>query len=127
MASEERHRPSRDGRTVPSEMPSNVREWDTRAQRDRNQEYDNYRRGRSPSPQGRYGGYRDRDREGYRSSGYDSRSRSRSPRRDKSPYYGGPPSREVILEGLPVEMTEEDVPTPTSLFNDTSVQSYYFL
>lgn len=113
MASQERHRSSRDERIMPSETSSNVREW---AQRDRNQGYDTYRRGRSPSPRGRNGGYRDRDREGYRSSGYDSRSRSPSPRRDKVPYYGGPPSREVILEGLPLEMTEEDVPTPTNPF-----------
>lgn len=116
MASQERYRPSRDERIVSSETSSNVREWDERAQRDRNQGYDTYRHGRSPSPRGRNGGYRDRDREGYRSSGYDSRSRSPSPRRDKAPYYGGPPSREVILEGLPLEMTEEDVPTPTNPF-----------
>ena len=119
MVFEERQRPSRDQRNNPSEMSSNVREWDKRAQqdRDRNLDYDNYRRGRSPVTKGRNGGYRDRDRVGYRSSGHDSRSRSRSPRRDKSPYYGAPPSREVILEGLPLEMTEEDVPTPTNPFS----------
>ena len=97
MDFEDRHRSSR----VDEER-------DTRAQ------YDSYRRGRSSPPQGRTGGYRDRDHEGYRSPRYDSRSRSRSPRRDRSPYYGGPPSREVILEALPLEMTEEDVPTPTT-------------
>lgn len=72
--------------------------------------YDSDRRGRSPPLRGeRHSGYVDRDREGYRSPDYDSRSRSHSPRRDRSPYYGGPPSREVIMEGLPQEMTEDDV------------------
>lgn len=42
-----------------------------------------------------------------------SRTRSRSQRRDRSPYYGGPPSREVILEGLMLDMVEEDVGHPT--------------
>ncbi|KAI9877440.1 MAG: hypothetical protein M1830_003897 [Pleopsidium flavum] len=81
-----------------------MREWDLRRERDSARERKDHRRGQSPR-----GGYRDRDQEGYRSPGYDSRSRSRSPRRDRSPYYGGPPSREVILEGLPVEMAEDDV------------------
>ena len=38
-----------------------------------------------------------------------SRSRPRSPRRDRSPFFGGPASREVILEGLPLDMVEDDV------------------
>src|ERR1700712_4436889 len=50
----------------------------------------------------------DRDREGYRSPHHSSRSRSRSPKRrgdrDRSPRYGGLASREVILEGLPVDI-----------------------
>ncbi|KAG5291240.1 RNA-binding protein [Histoplasma capsulatum G186AR] len=62
--------------------------------------------------------YRDRDREGYRSPGYDSRSRSRSKSRSRSrsrsqrgprrPYYGQE-SREIMMEGLPVEMNEDDI------------------
>ncbi|KAL8796890.1 MAG: hypothetical protein Q9195_000973 [Heterodermia aff. obscurata] len=120
MVFEERQRLSRDHRSNPSGMSSNVREWDKRAQQDwdRNQDYDNYRRGRSPITKSRNGGYRDRDRVGYRSSGHDSRSRSRSPRRDKSPYYGAPPSREVILEGLPLEMTEEDISKELKQYHD---------
>ncbi|OBT79315.1 hypothetical protein VF21_01863 [Pseudogymnoascus sp. 05NY08] len=56
---------------------------------------------RSPRREGR-GRYTDRDREGYRSPRRDySRSRSREP-------YGGPPSRTLIMDGLPVEMTQED-------------------
>lgn len=71
---------------------------------------DDYRRGRSPSPRGAgRRDYRDRDREGFISHGRDSRSRSRSPRRDRSPFFGGPASREVILEGLPLDMVEDDV------------------
>src|ERR1700753_309111 len=59
--------------------------------------------------------YRDRDREGYRSPRYTSRSRSRSrgsPRRrdrEHSPPYSGNPSREIIMEGIPVDMTDQDV------------------
>ncbi|KFY75830.1 hypothetical protein V498_09903 [Pseudogymnoascus sp. VKM F-4517 (FW-2822)] len=58
---------------------------------------------RSPRREGR-GRYTDRDREGYRSP---RRERSRS--RSRSPYYGGAPSRTVIIDGLPVEMTQEDI------------------
>lgn len=62
--------------------------------------------GRSWSPRRENRGrYTDRDREGYRSP---PRERSRS----RSPYYGGPPNRNVILEGLPIEMTQEDVGRP---------------
>ncbi|KAF2674884.1 hypothetical protein BT63DRAFT_381570 [Microthyrium microscopicum] len=56
--------------------------------------------------------YRDRDREDYRSPRHDSRSRSRSPsrrERARSPWYGGPPNREVIMEGLPMDITENDI------------------
>ncbi|TVY23135.1 putative RNA-binding protein [Lachnellula hyalina] len=58
-------------------------------------------RSRSPRWEGR-GRYTDRDREGYRSP---PRNRSRS----RSPYFGGPPNRNVILEGLPTDMTQEDI------------------
>ncbi|CAG8982970.1 hypothetical protein HYALB_00003549 [Hymenoscyphus albidus] len=58
----------------------------------------------SPRREGR-GRYTDRDREGYRSP---PRQRSRS----RSPYYGGPPNRNVMLDGLPKEMTQEDVGRP---------------
>lgn len=47
--------------------------------------------------------YRDRDREGYR-------SRSRSPRYSRSRL--GQESREIMMDGLPVDMTEEDVRHP---------------
>jgi RNA-binding protein 5/10 len=68
-----------------------------------------YERSKSPRREGR-GRYTDRDREDYQSP---PRDRSRS----RSPYYGAPPNRNVILEGLPMEMTQEDVgrPVPTSL------------
>ncbi|KAL5332853.1 hypothetical protein BJX70DRAFT_91203 [Aspergillus crustosus] len=64
---------------------------------------------RSPTRRPRHN-YRDRDREGYRSRSRSrsySRSRSRSPRRSRAHY--GQESREVMLEGLPVDMAEEDV------------------
>ncbi|KAE8547741.1 hypothetical protein TMatcc_009554 [Talaromyces marneffei ATCC 18224] len=68
---------------------------------------------------GRQAGYRDRDREGYRSPEYDdtrsrspsrSRSRGRNRDRDRERHRGHvQESREVIMEGLPVDMVEEDV------------------
>ena len=63
-----------------------------------------YERSRSPRREGR-GRYTDRDREDYQSP---PRDRSRS----RSPFYGAPPNRNVILEGLPMEMTQEDVGCP---------------
>lgn len=80
-------------------------------------DYDHYNRGRNLASNGR-GRYRDRDQEGYRSPPrYNRRSRSRSrspPRRhantrSRSPYYGGAPSREIHMEGLPYDMSENDV------------------
>ncbi|KAL2807688.1 hypothetical protein BJX63DRAFT_411528 [Aspergillus granulosus] len=75
----------------------------------RSRDHDEFRRRSSRSPPRRpRGGYRDRDREGYRSrSRSRSYSRSRSPRRDR-PHYGQE-SREVMMDGLPVDMTEEDI------------------
>lgn len=79
----------------------------------RSRDRDDYRRRPSRSPPPRRGRpvYRDRDREGYRSPEYDSRSRSysrnRSHRQGRQPY--GQESREVMMDGLPVEMVEEDV------------------
>ncbi|KAJ5116327.1 G-patch domain protein [Penicillium angulare] len=73
----------------------------------RNRDQDDYRRRSSRSPPSRRGrqSYQDRDREGYRSPGY---SRSRSPsRRGRSNF--GQESREIMLEGFPVDMTEEDI------------------
>lgn len=68
---------------------------------------DDYRRRDSrPSPRRGRNTYKDRDREGYRSGSY-SRSRSRSPRRGQSHF--GQVSREVMMDGLPVDMTEEHV------------------
>jgi hypothetical protein len=71
----------------------------------RGQGRDDYRRrnSRSPDRRGRQT-YRDRDHEGYRSG---SHSRSRSPRRGQSNI--GFESREVMMEGFPVDMTEDDV------------------
>ena len=63
-----------------------------------------YERSGSPRREGR-GRYTDRDREDYQSP---PRDRSRS----RSPFYGAPPNRNVILEGLPMEMTQEDVGRP---------------
>lgn len=91
---------------------SERRHWDER--RDER----SYERSRSPRREGR-GHYTDRDREGYT-----------SPRRERSrsPYFGGAPNRNVILEGLPMEWTQEDVgrPISTSLrtFQHTQTQFY---
>ncbi|MCJ1302592.1 hypothetical protein MMC08_005396 [Hypocenomyce scalaris] len=112
-----RYTPPHDrSRTSPhgaARSPNNTagrREWDVRRERDNAQDHDDYNRGRPMSSRrGEKAGYRDRDREGYRSPRYYSRSRSGSPRRDRSPFYGGPPSREVMLEGIPLEMVEDDV------------------
>ncbi|KAE8355146.1 hypothetical protein BDV28DRAFT_129586 [Aspergillus coremiiformis] len=78
----------------------------------RSRDRDEYRRRSSRSPPPRRGrlAYRDRDREGYRSPGFRSRSRShsrsRSPRRNR---HYGQESREVMMDGLPVDMAEEDI------------------
>ncbi|PGH00049.1 hypothetical protein AJ79_08320 [Helicocarpus griseus UAMH5409] len=85
----------------------------------RPRERDEYRRpSRSPPRRRGRSTYRDRDREGYRSPIYDSRSRSYSRGRSRSrsrsqrgphrPYYGQE-SREVMMEGLPVDMNEDDI------------------
>ncbi|OAX83643.1 hypothetical protein ACJ72_01992 [Emergomyces africanus] len=85
----------------------------------RPRERDEYRRpSRSPGPRRGRSSYRDRDREGYRSPVYDSRSRSysrsRSPSRSRShrgprrPYFGQE-SREIMMEGIPVDMNEDDI------------------
>ncbi|KAF3397198.1 hypothetical protein DPV78_008203 [Talaromyces pinophilus] len=88
---------------------------------DRDRDYrgrDDYRRSSPPRRGGgRQAGYRDRDYEGYRSPEYDnsrsrspSRSRSRGRNRDRDRHRGNvQESREVIMEGLPVDMVEEDV------------------
>ena len=98
-----------------------TRERDSRRDWDNTRARNEDRRGGTPPPRsGQYGGYRDRDREGYRSPGYESRSRSRSPQRDRSPYYGGPPSREIMMDGLPLDMVEEDVGLPPN-FNHLQI------
>ncbi|EEH35626.2 rna-binding protein [Paracoccidioides lutzii Pb01] len=85
----------------------------------RSRERNEYRRpSRSPPRRRGRSSYRDRDREGYRSPGYDSRSRSysrsrsrsrsRSQRGTRRPYYGQE-SREIMMEGLPVDMNEDDI------------------
>ncbi|KAL4946100.1 hypothetical protein BDV06DRAFT_235347 [Aspergillus oleicola] len=83
---------------------SRDRDWD------RDRDRDDFRRPRH--------GYRDRDREDYRSRSRSrdrdrdrdrsySRSRGRSPRRGRPQY--GQESREVMMDGLPVDMVEEDI------------------
>ena len=63
----------------------------------------------SPSPRRGRGWYRDRDREDYQSPSYDSRSRSRSSREERPRRYAAPPNKEIMMEGLAIDMTEEDV------------------
>ncbi|KAI9833288.1 MAG: hypothetical protein M1819_003682 [Sarea resinae] len=116
-----RRTPPQDTRTSPPRGPAAdrerldiaaAREWDRPPNRTVSHERSNYRRD-GPKSTGRRprNAYRDRDREGYRSPSDGSRSRSRSTdrRRGRSPQFGGPPSRDIILEGLPVEMTEDDL------------------
>ncbi|KAI9821495.1 MAG: hypothetical protein M1832_003343 [Thelocarpon impressellum] len=108
-----RRSPPQDGRSrtpprgpAPGSIhPDAGRDWDARRGHGR----DDRRRGRSLSPQQR--AYRDRDREGYRSPTRDdgTRSGSRPRHRSRSPYYGGVPSRDVIMEGLPVDLKEDDI------------------
>ncbi|SZF05266.1 unnamed protein product [Blumeria hordei] len=64
----------------------------------RNGDSREFERSRSPRRDARY---TDRDREDYQSPQRDG-SRSRSP------YFGAPPNRNVILEGLPLDFTQED-------------------
>lgn len=130
MALEDRYKASRDRNGADNRDFSNSQDQNPTVERGHPKGYDNYRRGRSPSPRGQgRRGYLDRDREDYRSPPYGSRSRSRSlsrsPRRGRSPYYGGPPSREVILEGLPLDMVEDDVGhhLPTLIALDARVLS----
>ncbi|ESZ91736.1 hypothetical protein SBOR_7887 [Sclerotinia borealis F-4128] len=84
--SEHPERPNRDERN----------QYDTRFERG----YDRAR-SRSPRKENR-SRYTDRDREGYRSP---ARGRSGS----GSPYHGEPPNRTIIFEGIPLEMTQEDI------------------
>ncbi|KAI1947567.1 hypothetical protein LOZ56_006211 [Ophidiomyces ophidiicola] len=83
----------------------------------RGRERDDHRR--SPPSWRDRSGYRHHDREGYRSPTYDDRRRSYSPshsrsrsrsrsRRQRPPHYGIE-SREVMMEGLPIDMNEDDV------------------
>ncbi|CAG8340256.1 unnamed protein product, partial [Penicillium nalgiovense] len=73
----------------------------------RNHDRDDYRRRTSrSSPHRGRNTYKDRDREGYQSAS-GNRSRTRSPRRGQS--HMGQVSREVMMDGLPVDMAEEDI------------------
>ncbi|KAJ5245628.1 hypothetical protein N7489_005724 [Penicillium chrysogenum] len=75
----------------------------------RNHDRDDYRRRTSrSSPHRGRNTYKDRDREGYRSAS-GNRSRTRSPRRGQSRM--GQVSREVMMDGLPVDMEEEHIAT----------------
>jgi hypothetical protein len=114
--------------------PPSYRSYDNRYDRDwdrgQDRQYDRgsgSRRGSSPSPRRGRRTYRDRDHEGYRSPGYDSpsrsysrsrsRSRSRYSREDRRRWFAAPPNKEIMLEGLAPDMTEEDVRSsfPSSL------------
>jgi RNA-binding protein 5/10 len=101
---------SKDNQRTPPRGPAGDRTYNSanpeRGQRDDRYADDrepSYGRSRSPRREGR-GRYTDRDREGYQSP----RNRSRS----HSPNFGAPPNRTVILEGLSVDMTQEDVGRP---------------
>jgi hypothetical protein len=87
----------------------------------RSRDRDDYRNrtSRSPPRRGRQS-YRDRDREGYQSPGY-SHSRSRSPRGGKSHF--GQESREVMMDGIPQDMTEDDVSSIYSWNRDQRIRS----
>ncbi|KAL8813780.1 MAG: hypothetical protein Q9200_000033 [Gallowayella weberi] len=110
-AGEYRHRSSRDGQDRNASYPGS-RNYDSRPPRDDHRGFGDSRRARLASPNERRRGYVDRDNEGYRSPEYRSKSRSRSrsaSRRERSPQFGAPPSKEVILEGIPLDILEEDV------------------
>ncbi|KAJ5548863.1 G-patch domain protein [Penicillium frequentans] len=76
--------------------------------RQSNREKDWRRSSRSPPRRGRQS-YRDRDREGYQSPEYSgNRGISRSRSRHGQSHFG-PESREIMLEGFPADMTENDI------------------
>ncbi|KAL9108722.1 MAG: hypothetical protein Q9227_006518 [Pyrenula ochraceoflavens] len=111
---EQRSPPERRGshhelsRTPPRGPAADTRSRDDRGWnngRGKDYDRDDYR-GRASSSS-RRGRYRDWDREDY-SPPY-SRSRSRSPARGRHLDYDVPPSREIMMEGLRPEMTEDDV------------------
>ncbi|RDL36090.1 uncharacterized protein BP5553_06702 [Venustampulla echinocandica] len=116
----------KDHATTPPRAPASDRIHSTRSDKyhtdERTARHRERSRSRSPRRDGR-GRYTDRDREGYRSPRGHSRSRSRSP------YFGGPPNRNVILEGLPIDMTQEDVGRPISILADlhTTIQSHFII
>ncbi|KAG4033270.1 hypothetical protein MFRU_005g02830 [Monilinia fructicola] len=102
----------KDNSRSPQPGPASGRPYDSeyseRPYRDERNQYDaRYERGydrtrsRSPRRENR-SRYTDRDREGYRSP---VRGRSPSP----SHHHGEPPNRTIIFEGLPLEMTQEDI------------------
>jgi hypothetical protein len=103
-------------RRAPHHYRDRDRSVSPRRQHDDQQAPLRYRNRPSPSrTQARSSQYLDRDREGYRSP---SRSRSRSNSRsggEQSPWRGGVPSRDVIMEGLPVDLLEQDVGFPSPL------------
>jgi hypothetical protein len=69
-------------------------------------------RHRNRSPPSRSAQYLDHGRSPRRSSR--SRSNSRGGERERSPWHGAP-SRDVIMEGLPVDLLEQDVGFPSPL------------
>ncbi|QSZ32153.1 hypothetical protein DSL72_001724 [Monilinia vaccinii-corymbosi] len=99
----------KDNSRSPQQGPASGRPYDSefsdRSYRDERNQYDERGYDRAPSRSPRRenrGRYTDRDREGYRSP---VRGRSPSP----LPYHGEPPNRTIIFEGLPLEMTQEDI------------------
>ncbi|KAB8298942.1 hypothetical protein EYC80_001093 [Monilinia laxa] len=102
----------KDNSRSPQRGPASGRPYDSeyseRPHRDERNQYDSRYdcgydqvRSRSPRRENR-SRYTDRDREGYRSP---VRGRSPSPSR----HHGEPPNRTIIFEGLPLEMTQEDI------------------
>lgn len=80
---------------------------------DRAPQYDN-RREYSVSPRPTKRRYNDRDREDYRSPQHD---------RSRSPEHSNPPNKTVVLEGLPVTATKEDVRNPSPIPCDLDCSS----
>ena len=89
----------------------NDRDWDRR--RDASYGRDEYRFRRSPSPLRGRGPYTDRDRQGYLSPSNDSRTRSRSgstsSRGGQQQSLGGQPTKEIMMDGLSPQFSEDDV------------------
>jgi hypothetical protein len=118
VTQDEHHRSMRSPPRAPAAMDHSHHRW---ALHNRDAHYRD--RDRSVSPPRRQ--YLDRDREGYRSPRRRSRSNSRSGEREReqSPWRGVVPSRDVIMEGLPMDLLEQDVGFPHPLTFLASLRS----